>query len=244
MTVPAQLIALWAHPRSRSTAFFRMMQNRGDFLVIHEPFCTRADTGLVKIPDGRGGTLSVSSERDLIEVLLDLSTRFPVFFKETSEHRYCDVEASGLFLKTAKHCFIVREPKSTIASHYHIKSDVSRDEIGYGNLYRMYQVVIEATQRQALVFEADRLVNDTDRMVGTFCRRFGLHFDPSHLSWRPENKKEWARTKAWHAEVAKSSGFHSTNIPYDITVDNNEILKDFYKHHLKYYKLLEEMSVK
>lgn len=244
MTVPPQLIALWAHPRSRSTAFFRMIQNRGDFLVIHEPFCTRADTGSVEIPDGEGGTLSVSSERDLIAVLLDLSSRFPVFFKETSEHRYREVEKSGLFLKTAKHCFIVREPKGTIASHHSVKSNVSCEEIGYRNLYRIYRAVVEATRRRPLVLEANRLVEHADRMVATFCRLFGLRFDPSHLSWRPGARKEWARTDMWHTEVSKSSGFRQTANHYDVTVDNNEILKSYYDYHLKYYKLLESASAR
>jgi hypothetical protein len=31
-------LMLWRVPRSRSTAFFRMMAERGDFTVVHEPF--------------------------------------------------------------------------------------------------------------------------------------------------------------------------------------------------------------
>ncbi|WP_318698697.1 MULTISPECIES: hypothetical protein [unclassified Roseofilum] len=33
-----KILALWALPRSTSTAFERMMQQRGDFLVLDEPF--------------------------------------------------------------------------------------------------------------------------------------------------------------------------------------------------------------
>ena len=32
------IIALWTHPRSISTAFERVMIERGDFNVLHEPF--------------------------------------------------------------------------------------------------------------------------------------------------------------------------------------------------------------
>lgn len=32
------LLALWAHPRSLSTVFGRVMIERGDLLVLHEPF--------------------------------------------------------------------------------------------------------------------------------------------------------------------------------------------------------------
>ncbi len=33
-----RIIALWAAPRSVSTAFERMMMERGDHAVVHEPF--------------------------------------------------------------------------------------------------------------------------------------------------------------------------------------------------------------
>lgn len=32
------IIALWTHPRSISTAFERVMMERGDFKILHEPF--------------------------------------------------------------------------------------------------------------------------------------------------------------------------------------------------------------
>jgi hypothetical protein len=31
-------LMLWSAPRSRSTAFFRTMAERGDFTAVHEPF--------------------------------------------------------------------------------------------------------------------------------------------------------------------------------------------------------------
>lgn len=33
-----RMIALWAHPRSRSTVLERVFIERGDFEVFHEPF--------------------------------------------------------------------------------------------------------------------------------------------------------------------------------------------------------------
>ena len=40
---------LWATPRSRSTAFFRMMAERGDFTVVHEPFSYLAEFGYADV---------------------------------------------------------------------------------------------------------------------------------------------------------------------------------------------------
>jgi hypothetical protein len=31
------MLMLWSAPRSRSTAFYRMMIERGDFTAVHEP---------------------------------------------------------------------------------------------------------------------------------------------------------------------------------------------------------------
>jgi hypothetical protein len=39
------LLMLWSAPRSRSTAFFRMMAERGDFMMVHEPFSYLAEFG-------------------------------------------------------------------------------------------------------------------------------------------------------------------------------------------------------
>jgi hypothetical protein len=58
------MLMLWSAPRSRSTAFYRMMIERGDFTGVHEPFSHVAVFGNVEIsgrplarhyPDERAG---------------------------------------------------------------------------------------------------------------------------------------------------------------------------------------------
>ena len=45
---------LWSAPRSRSTAFFRMMIERGDFTGVHEPFSYLAEFGYAEAGGGPG----------------------------------------------------------------------------------------------------------------------------------------------------------------------------------------------
>jgi hypothetical protein len=45
------MLMLWSAPRSRSTAFYRMMTERGDFTAIHEPFSNVAIFGHTEIGD-------------------------------------------------------------------------------------------------------------------------------------------------------------------------------------------------
>jgi hypothetical protein len=44
---PVLLLALWSPPRCRSTAFWRMLAERGDLAAFHEPFWQLADQGRV-----------------------------------------------------------------------------------------------------------------------------------------------------------------------------------------------------
>ncbi len=70
-----RMIALWAHPRSRSTALERVFIERKDFEVFHEPFAHMAfdeqspipsddlDCGLPTTYDGIKALLRTTRER-------------------------------------------------------------------------------------------------------------------------------------------------------------------------------------
>ena len=47
-----RMVALWAHPRSRSTVLERVFIERGDFEVFHEPFSHMAFDEYSAIPHG------------------------------------------------------------------------------------------------------------------------------------------------------------------------------------------------
>jgi hypothetical protein len=86
---------LWSAPRSRSTAFFRMMAARGDFMMVHEPFSYLAEYGHTDIAGKR-----ISAPGDLIRALSSLASRGHVFAKETTGQRYPEVPADQQFLES------------------------------------------------------------------------------------------------------------------------------------------------
>ena len=103
---------LWSAPRSRSTAFFRMMAERGDFTVVHEPFSYLAESGYADIAGER-----ITAPGDLIGALSSLACRGRVFAKETTGRRYPEVLADRRFLGSgAVHTFLIRHPRETIVS--------------------------------------------------------------------------------------------------------------------------------
>ena len=63
------VIALWAHSRSASTAFLRMMIERGDVAVLHEPFLALTQGEPVAVPGRDGSSAVARSGRELMDSL-------------------------------------------------------------------------------------------------------------------------------------------------------------------------------
>ncbi|MFI9502850.1 hypothetical protein [Nocardia sp. NPDC052566] len=227
------VIALWAHPRSISTAFGRMMMERGDVTVVHEPLVTLVDYGSVPI-----GEQVADSAPAAMAALRELAAQRPVFVKDTTEYRYQGLFDEPSAMRDIVHTFIVREPKQTIASHVHLLPDVTVDKIGYGHLWDLFELAWQVNRVRPVVVDADRLLADPDTMVRKYCAAVGLPHIPEALHWAPEARPEWERTARWHVDAARSSGFEASTKEYAVTVDNDERLRAFYDHHLPYYKKL------
>ncbi len=151
---------LWSAPRSRSTAFFRMMAQRGDFTVVHEPFSYLAEFGYADV----GGT-RVRSAPELLSGLRALAARRPVFAKETTGKRYPEVLADRGFLASdARHAFLIRHPRETITSYYALNPAAPLDKIGFESLYEIFTAVSELARGEPLVIDAADLVAPPPRL--------------------------------------------------------------------------------
>lgn len=226
---------MWAHSRSASTAFLRMMIERGDVTVVHEPFLALTETGEVRLPSG---DVTARSEKELLARLAELGRDRPVFVKEVLDYEYGYLLQHPEELAGITHTFIVRDPKQTISSHYAVKPTVTCPEIGYERLYELFEVVRAATGRDPLVIRAELLVREPAKVVETFCSHTGLPFLPEALTWAAGDRPEWQRHRAWHVDAAGSAGFQDRRNSYPDTVENNPILTSFYDHHLPFYERL------
>src|SRR4029450_5278733 len=134
------VLAMWSAPRSRSTAFARMMAERNDHVVVHEPFSQVVAFGEVRVGDWVAHT-----EQDVLAALRAIAAETPVFFKDTMDFHYPALLADHVFLKAATHTFIIRHPAEAIASHHALNPNLGRDEIGFAWLYEVFAAVRSAT---------------------------------------------------------------------------------------------------
>jgi sulfotransferase family protein len=225
-----RLLALWSAPRCRSTPFLRMMAERGDRFVVHEPFSHVADFGAAEV-DGR----VVRSERDLIDALRGLAAERPLFFKDTTDFHYPELVADTRFLREAVHAFMIRDPKAAIASHYRLNPKLGRDEIGFARLHEIYAAVRDATGADPAVIDGDDLVAAPEAIVRAYCARVGIPFVPGALQWQPTVLPSWKRTARWHTSVSESRGFEPPRADGAVDVESHPRLRAYLRYHRPFY---------
>ncbi len=231
---PPAILMLWSAPRSRSTAFFRMMAERGDFTPVHEPFSYLAEFGYVEI-DGK----RVTSEPDLIELLRTLSSNGPIFVKDTTDERYPGILADERFLtEDATHTFIIRHPKETIASYYELNPDVAPHQIGFEAQHELFTTITRVTGREPVVVDSRDLVGRPEELVRAYCMQVGIDFRPDALTWEPDNRSEWAPSNRWHTAAAASTGFGDVQEEDGVDVEAHPKLSTYLRHHLPFYEEL------
>jgi hypothetical protein len=228
------LLMLWSAPRSRSTAFFRMMAERGDFTAVHEPFSYLAEFGYAEV-----GGVRVTSAPDAFAALRSLARTTPVFAKETTGRRYPEVLAEPAFLATdAVHTFLIRHPRETIASYHAMNPDAPLHKIGFESQYEIFAAVRRLTGRDPVVVDSGDLVRRPTDTVAAYCALVGIDFRPDALHWRPTDRPEWELSRRWHADVAVSTGLGGAGSRPGIDVDGHPRLAGYLRHHLPYYEML------
>jgi hypothetical protein len=232
------VLALWSAPRSRSTAFARMMAERNDRVVVHEPFSHVVDFGEAKV-----GDLVAHTEQEVLAALRAIAAEKPVFFKDTMDFHYPALLADHAFLKAATHTFIIRHPVEAIASHHALNPNLGRDEIGFAWLYEVFAAVRSATGTTPVVIDSDDLLDRPADTVRAYCSAVGIPFAPEALSWQPGMRPEWEATSRWHQSTSSTAGFTRGSGRGADVVEANPVLRGYLDYHLPYYELLRAAAL-
>jgi len=203
--VGGRLLALWCVPRSRSTVFLRMMAERGDLTVVHEPFSRARFHGGVDV----GGT-PCASEPEVVDALLDLAGSGPVFFKETTDYRYPAVLDDPSFLRACTHAVMVRSPEAVVASYLRLHPDASLGAMGFEHLAELDDAVAGATGERPFLLDGDELSTSPAATVAAYCDAVGLPFLPDALQWEAGGLHAWGQFSRWHETAASTTGFVQT----------------------------------
>jgi hypothetical protein len=238
------IVPLWSVPRSISTGFERMMMERGDFKVIHEPFSYyfyqkaqgAAAVGMNVDPD------HPQDYDEIVAMIKREAEASPVFFKDMSYHAFAGADEE--FMKLFVNTFIIRHPKYTLVSGQKMNPGFTLEEAGYETQFKMFETVKKITGEVPAVVDGEDLVASAETVVKGYCDVVGIPFLPESLTWEPEFKPEWKSWESWHLDAAKSTGFNKGMEDFDFTVDDVPRLKEMYEQCMPYYEVMYEARIR
>ena len=225
---------LWSAARSRSTAFYRSMVERGDLLALHEPLEGLHFVGPLEID----GQTFESPLRLLAWLLEDTSSRV-VFLKETVNRPVqAHVIDDRRFLAHARHAFLIRRPDEIAASYLALEHDMRIFDTGPRLLHDLFVAVQGAGGHSPVVIDSDDLVVNPAATMAAYCAAVGLPFIADALHWQPGQRSEWARASRWHQDTAASSRFEAPDRRDRHGLATHPDVARFAEHHAPFYEEL------
>ena len=263
-----KIIYLITPPRSLSVAFTRMMQERGDHEVFHEPSQYAYD--MCYYPDIAEAWYkkdSYATFNDVKTALYIGAAKKPVFAKEISFAVEEFLEKNLDFIKdeNVQFAFLMRNPHHAVISFYKKLNYIPSEFdflIGYESLNHIFQLVLEYSKNKPVIIFTEDLYNNPEGTVEAFCSAVGIPFLPHSLHWSNlgsefDGKDEWHELKYkefvhhWHGDAIQSTGF-AKPLQYELDSqgkptfaeiknpkDREECLK-IYLHNLHFSELLKK----
>ncbi|MER5931182.1 sulfotransferase family protein [Streptomyces sp. NPDC002054] len=182
-----QVIALWSPPGCRATALERMMTERGDLTVLHEPFTKLALTGRYSHEGRSYGTATA-----LFESVLERAERpgaHPVLFTDSTAFRHPDLLMDTRFTSRIQHTFLVRDPAEVIAAHRAGGRETGSDAIGFGNCWEIFELARMASGAIPVVVDAADLPTRPAAVAAAYATHTGLPSAAEPGRWTME--EEW-----------------------------------------------------
>ncbi|MEM9926687.1 MAG: hypothetical protein AAF915_23545 [Cyanobacteria bacterium P01_D01_bin.50] len=236
-------IAMWACPRSRSTAITRAFERIDDCIIYDEPLyaCWFVNTFSQSAPsNSKTNDFLPSVQTNLLNdtnysrVIEKLTGSLPEgksfsFQKQMSYHLLPEFDIS--WLSKVTNFFLIRNPKETVFSYWKAKTATGYDweewesHLGWEEHYRLFKKIEDLTQEKPLVIDSGDLVKNPEKYLKALCPKLGINFSEKMLCWEPKKTKVlcWENTpfEKFSENVINSTSFFDRskeeNIP-DILV--------------------------
>ncbi len=240
-----RILALWCHPRSLSTAFGRMMAERGDLTVLHERFLYLYY--VVQNPH-----LVIARQLERIEPWMEASfdeivagidaeaERGPVFFKDMAVHVWNPkgYHADEAFLGRFTNAFLIRDPQIAVLSHLRQNPDMVFEEVGYDAQVALFEKVTAMTGETPAVIDAADLEADPEGTVRAYCDAVGIPFVASALHWEATVPDMLTAGDPWHADLFTTTGFARNVETFDPQLRAHPRYREFVERSVPYYERL------
>jgi hypothetical protein len=236
------IIALWAVPRSTSTAFEWMMRQRGDLDCLYEPFGEAwyqgEDPLWPRFQPGDKTTPNLTIE-SVWEAIKAKAENGPVFIKDFPH--YINHMWDEAFLSHFTHAFLIRDPAKTLTSLYARWPDFDELEVGNPEQRALFDLVSALNGKRPPVIDSDDLLEDPHGITAAFCDAVEVPFIPEALTWPAggdPSEHSWWDGGSFHANLAQSTGLTPQPRKYIDLEDAPERVRRVYRRMMPHYQHL------
>lgn len=241
-----QIHALWCHPRSVSTAFERLMRERGDLDVLHEPFMyfhySARPGGL--FPDFQPAPGHPTTYAGIRRMILSRSRAQPVFFKDMAYYVDSDLPQDPDFAGAMTHAFLVRDPAESILSYHRRQPDFTCQEVGLTAQLALYSALVGQGQAP-LILTADQLRAAPEATLRRYWAHAGLDFAPQAFTWEARLPEAWQTVAPWHDRAVSSGRIEPPEPAPDSRLALNRLgppYTEYDRHHRPAYDRLRQIA--
>ena len=206
-------VAIWANPRSLSTALLRSWGSRPDVAATDEPLYAAflCATGRTDHPISK--KIVEALETDAATVIEELTERpipdgKPVWVQKHMCHHLLPAMGTSWILKL-KNFFLIRDPSQLLTSLMkQLSGDPTILDTGLPQMLELFNMLREKTGTVPLVVDSRDIQQDPEAMLRLMCAEMGVAFTPEMLSWSP-GPKSWDHMQAphWYGSVTATTCF-------------------------------------
>lgn len=241
------IYALWCHPRSMSTAVERIMRERGDLQVLHEPFMYAYYLGgdrpkFAGFEPEAGHPIHYGDIRDMIRAQAEAG---PVFFKDMGYYVTRTLTRDAAFARQMHHCFLIRDPAESILSYVKRQRDFTSEEVGLEAQWQLYAALV-GMGLSPRVLCADDIRRDPARAMAGYWGDAGLPHRADALSWDASVPEGWRSVETWHSEVLQSQAIRPPDTDRDVRAELAALgapYVGFEAHHRPFYDRLRAVAM-
>lgn len=226
-----QILALWATPRSTSTAFERVMANRADMACFHEPYNEayyygkdrRNNRYFIADPE-----LKASNELTfgrVHEKLTTLARREPVFIKDFA---YSITHmADERFLQSFRHTFLIRNPEKILTSMHSRWPDIILPEIGLHELHTLFHRIADRDGKAPPLIDSDELLKFPRETMQAYCSAVEIPFIAKAMQWHKEDSNPtWNSDEhGFHDALKQSTGLQKQPRSYPPVESSDDMMR-------------------
>lgn len=197
-------LMLWAHPRSRSTAFERAFLERGDCTVLHEPFSAVRYHGADPAPLLSAISSPTGSQTSSLLAPVRYTPPTPVHLvvKDMPSHTtYSQAYLSSF----THHVLLVRAPAASIRSFHAVDPDFLASDAGYKEMLSLGRS-LAAAGANILVVEADDFAAAAEPTLRRVCAFLGVDFSQNMVDWEARRAiPAWQMWTEFHTDALSAT---------------------------------------